>query len=402
MRRRRPKVSYYPARRRPQSSPSKNGDASSSVIAKRPGLLAVVVALAVAGGVIVGIKVGAGNGTNLHLSADDPSASASASASVSTSAGPSDSSSADPSASAAPSGSVAPQPSASAAPKAPAADDFIDIRQVTTRATRPRQGANASRGSFVSRCGTNQNNHNNPDNFIVTPGVPNGAHHQHDYVGNVSTDNSSTDDSLAAAGTTCRLGDQSTYFWPVLRSLANATDAGQDGNTGTILHPTSATIQFRGNAQSDVVAMPRFLRMVMGNAHAFTQNGTNAKAAWSCTGFTSRVSTDKYPLCPRGSQVMRTLDFPSCWDGQNIDSANHRTHVVFPDAASGACPAGTKAVPQLRYRLTYRVSSGPSFAVDSFPEELHKPITDHADFENVMPTRLMSMVVSCINRDRNC
>lgn len=33
------------------------------------------------------------------------------------------------------------------------------------------------------------------------------------------------------------------------------------------------------------------------------------------------------------------LMFPSCWDGQNIDSANHMDHVAFPDLVmSGTCP----------------------------------------------------------------
>jgi len=59
-------------------------------------------------------------------------------------------------------------------------------------------------------------------------------------------------------------------------------------------------------------------------------------------------------------------------------------------------------VPQLRYVLTYRAPSGPNFAVDSFPAELHKPITDHADFENVMSAGLMNRVVACINGGRRC
>jgi hypothetical protein len=147
--------------------------------------------------------------------------------------------------------------------------------------------------------------------------------------------------------------------------------------------------------------MPRFLRVITGNAKAATAEAANAKSAWSCTGFTNRVTT-KYPLCPRGSQVVRTLDFPSCWDGENTDSADHRTHVAFPESGSGACPAGTKAIPQLHMRLTYRVPPGRSFALDSFPEQLHNPITDHGDFENLMPARLMSFAVNCINRDRNC
>ncbi|WP_431916057.1 DUF1996 domain-containing protein [Nonomuraea jabiensis] len=306
-------------------------------------------------------------------------------------------------------GSASPSPSPTAsedhnecADLGPFVEDFVDIRQVAPRQLDARIGRGGSRGSFVSACGTNRNGHNNPDNFIVAPGVSNGAHHLHDYVGNLSTDGFSTDESLAAAGTTCRLGDKSTYFWPVLRDRkvdVNTEDA--DGNVGQVLRARSVTLQFRGNATSQVVAMPRFLRLITGDAKAATNGAGNARAAWSCTGFQNRISPDKYPLCPRGSQVVRILDFPSCWDGQNTDSANHRTHVVFP-GQGGACPQGTKAVPALRMTLTYSVPQGPSFAVDAFPEQKHNPITDHADFANVMPDRLMQFVVSCINRGRRC
>ncbi|QYC38902.1 hypothetical protein Nocox_06375 [Nonomuraea coxensis DSM 45129] len=284
----------------------------------------------------------------------------------------------------------------------PFPEDFVDIRQVAPQRVNVRFNRNGSRGTFVSQCGRNENRHNNPDNFIVAPGVSNGAHHLHDYVGNLSTDAFSTDESLAAAGTTCRLGDRSTYFWPVLRNRkvdANTNDP--DGNVGQQLTARAVQLQFRGNAGSRVVAMPRFLRIITGDAKAATNGPANAKAAWSCTGFQNRITTDKYPLCPRGSLVLRILDFPSCWDGQNTDSANHRTHVVFPDQ-SGACPQGTRAIPQLRMTLAYSVPQGPSYALDAFPEQKHNPVTDHADFANVMPDRLMQTVVSCINRGRRC
>ncbi|GAA3653118.1 hypothetical protein GCM10022224_015140 [Nonomuraea antimicrobica] len=284
----------------------------------------------------------------------------------------------------------------------PFPEDFVDIRQVAQRQSDARPGGNGSRGTFVSQCGTNRNGHHNPDNFIVAPGVSNGAHHLHDYVGNLSTDAFSTDESLAAAGTTCRQSDRSTYFWPVLRdrrSDANIDDP--DGNVGQVLRARAVTLQFRGNAAARVVAMPRFLRLITGDAKAATNGAANARAGWSCSGFQNRISPDKYTLCPRGSQVLRILDFPSCWDGQNTDSANHRTHVVFPDQ-SGACPQGTRAIPALRMTLAYNVPQGPSYAVDAFPEQKHNPITDHGDFANVMPDRLMQFVVSCINRGRRC
>ncbi|MEK8169602.1 DUF1996 domain-containing protein [Streptomyces sp. M19] len=147
--------------------------------------------------------------------------------------------------------------------------------------------------------------------------------------------------------------------------------------------------------------MPRFLRMITGDAKAFTNGPGNANASWSCTGFENRQLKDKYPICPQGSQVVRTLNFQSCWDGRNTDSANHRTHVAFAQA-DGSCPNGFRAIPQVRQRIAYAVPKGSLFAVDSFPEQLHKPVTDHGDFIDVMPDRLMRKAVGCINSGRTC
>ncbi|MFD0686894.1 DUF1996 domain-containing protein [Actinomadura fibrosa] len=300
------------------------------------------------------------------------------------------------------------QPPASVIKEGPRADQFVSIRQAP-RVAQARRSRGGSTGTFSSNCGTNAGQaHSNPDNFIVAPGVQNGAHHIHDYVGNESTDGFSTDQTLAAAGTTCTNGDKSTYYWPVIRLRAGQdnSDAAQqsqaDGNTGSVVTPQSARIQFLGNPRSRVTAMPQFMRIIMGDAKAATNGPANARAQWTCTGFTNQAFTDKYPLCPRGSRVMRVLNFPSCWDGQNTDSANHRTHVVFP-AASGACPQGTRAVPQLRLSLTYNVpAKALAFALDTFPEQGHDPVTDHADFENVMSPALMRRAVQCINGGRTC
>lgn len=280
--------------------------------------------------------------------------------------------------------------------------DFVDIRKVRRSNGDVRTRRGGSNGTFVSACGRNENKHNNPANFIVAPGNDNGAHHLHDYVGNLDADGQSTNESLAAAGTTCRLGDKSTYYWPVIRVRGRNAPADETNphNVGTVQQPASVTLQFRGNARSKVVAAPEFIRIITGDAKAATNGPANGAAKWGCTGFNNRFTT-KYTLCPRGSQVTRTLDFPSCWDGQNTDSANHRTHIVFPDR-NGACPAGTKAVPQLRMTLSYQLPRGKVYAVDAFPEQLHNPVTDHGDFVNVMPANLMQRVVNCINSGRRC
>ncbi|MDJ0382751.1 DUF1996 domain-containing protein [Streptomyces sp. G-G2] len=290
----------------------------------------------------------------------------------------------------------------------PARADFVAINTVRPNVRTPGPSSRASTGSLSVDCGRNENRHLNPDNVIVAPGVGNGAHHMHDYVGNKTTDAFSTNSSLAAAGTTCANGDQSTYYWPVLRLRdgraekdAKAPGGGQDANVGTILRPKQVTTEFKGSPADKVTAMPRFLRIITGDAKAFTNGTANANASWSCTGFENRQLKDKYPVCPKGSDVVRTFSFQSCWDGRNTDSANHRTHVAFA-GRDGSCPAGFKAIPQLVQRIVYGVPQGARFAVDSFPEQLHKPVTDHGDFINVMSDALMANAVRCVNSGRSC
>ena len=291
----------------------------------------------------------------------------------------------------------------------PVAADFVAIEAAAASAPPAPTGPAASTGSFTSHCGRNSEGHRNSDNFITAPGRSNGAHHVHDYVGNTSTDGTSTDQSLAAASTTCAGDDRSVYFWPVLRDIRHAgQDAdrpggGIDGNLGHILVPAQVVLDFVGNQRAKVQPMPRFLRAVTGDAKAVTKGpAARARALWSCSGTAGRVSSTHYPLCPPGQRVQRVGEFPSCWNGVDTDSEDHRSHVTFPDQATGACPPGTVAVPKLRITLSYDVPPGRSFAIDTFPDQQRKAVTDHFDFENLMPGSLMGHVVECINTGRTC
>ncbi|WP_330176145.1 DUF1996 domain-containing protein [Streptomyces sp. NBC_01498] len=291
----------------------------------------------------------------------------------------------------------------------PEAGDFVDIQSIEPNVQEPQAGEQASTGTFTTECGRNENGLFNSDNVIAAPGVSNGAHHKHDYVGNQANNAFASDDDLANGETTCNeQGDKSTYYWPVIRlqNGQNEADAaedggGKDGNVGEIQTPSEVTLQFAGSAASQVTAMPRFLRIITGDAKAFVNGNANANASWSCTGFEDRQLKDKYPICPAGSQVVRSFNFQSCWDGVNTDSANHRTHVAFADQ-NGQCAEGFKAIPQLRQRIVYDIPPGPGFAVDSFPEQLHKPITDHGDFINVFDDAVMTKMVDCINTGKEC
>ncbi|WP_078606519.1 DUF1996 domain-containing protein [Streptomyces violaceorubidus] len=300
----------------------------------------------------------------------------------------------------------------------PVAADYVDIESVEPNVVRAPRQKKASTGSFATSCGVNAEGLFNSDNLIAAPGVSNGAHHFHDYVGNQANNALAGDDDLAAGDTSCAdQGDKSSYYWPVLR-LQNGTaeqDAqspggGIEGNAGEIVTPAEVTLTFEGNERGKVTEMPRLLRIITGDAKAFVNGDINANASWSCTGFEDRQLKDKYPLCPEDSDVVRTFTFQSCWDGRNIDSANHRTHMAFA-AADGSCPEGFRAVPRLVQRVVYDVAAPsledgggtvPLFAVDSFPEQLHKPVTDHSDFINVFDEDLMREMAECINSGRTC
>jgi hypothetical protein len=288
----------------------------------------------------------------------------------------------------------------------PVANDFIDINKVDPNnlADSPETQEGGVEGTFVSDCGVNEEGHFNSANFIVAPGNENGAEHTHDYVGNEDTDGFSDNDSLAGAGTTCvNQDDKSAYFWPVIRVRNEGSDEVDPlnaHNVGDIQRPVSAKLEFRGNAVDEVKAMPQFLRVLTGNAKSFSQDGVNQNAKWTCTGFEDRI-TAKYPLCPEGSNTVRIADFPGCWDGQNTDSANHRTHVAFADE-DGECQDGFVAIPQLRITITYDLPQGEIFALDAFPTEFHSPVTDHNDFVNVFSEDLMDQVVDCINTGQQC
>jgi hypothetical protein len=311
----------------------------------------------------------------------------------------------------------------------PADGDFVAIEQVPPRPPVPPPGPGSSTGTFTAPCGRNESAHLNGDNVVTTPGQAHGAEHLHEYVGNVSTDAYSTEQSLAAATTTCRNGDRSAYYWPVLRVLAppagsahtheagdavhahhepaavhdhdEADGAGGDGDAPARIPPASVLVLFRGNPTGQVVPMPRFLRLITGNAHAATTSTPGiGSAQWSCTGHPDR-RTPHYPLCPLGQEVLRIFDFPSCWDGRRTDSPNHQVHVVFP-APDGSCPHDTFPIPQLHLEVTYPIPLGRSFAIDAFPEQHHDPATDHAAFINVMPDPLMAQVVTCLNNGIHC
>jgi hypothetical protein len=284
------------------------------------------------------------------------------------------------------------------------AEEYVDIRDVDAAGGRG-EGGEFSGGSYSIRCGLSD--HKNSDNPIIAPGVRNGAQHTHDYAGNEGTNAASERDTLEEASTTCTNGDRSPIFWPVLRDLQGVgpdvgADGGSlDGNVGSFVEPSSIDFTFHGHGTRRAEAMPLNIALVTGSAKAGTKNGEGANAKYTCSGATARM-TDLYPMCPQGSSLVRVFDFPSCWNGQDLDSEDHAGHIVYPDA-DGECADDLVPVPALRLTVTYDdPPPGRTFAIDSFPEQRHDPITDHALVEYLSSENRAQQGVECINSARRC
>ncbi|BCJ47442.1 hypothetical protein GCM10010168_18000 [Actinoplanes ianthinogenes] len=122
-------------------------------------------------------------------------------------------------------------------------NQYVPIERVAAGVVNPPPGRDASRGRFTVDCGTNGNGKFSPDNPVAQPGIRNGAEHVHDFVGNKAITAFSSDADLDASGTTCRNGDKSSYFWPVVRidKSVRADDAtvreALSGTSGAVVCP---------------------------------------------------------------------------------------------------------------------------------------------------------------------
>jgi len=106
----------------------------------------------------------------------------------------------------------------------------------------------------------------------------------------------------------------------------------------------------RCNATNLPLAFPDGFRMVAGDPLRRTQNDSDtAQRAvhMVCLTFDKTVkqyvATAQAPGFPtQHCNMMRAeVYFPSCWDGKNIDSDDHKTHVAYPaigDYNTGVCP----------------------------------------------------------------
>jgi hypothetical protein len=185
--------------------------------------------------------------------------------------------------------------------------------------------------------------HRRPDDPIVYPGQP-GAAHNHDFLGPSATDADVTLGQLTDTDTTCgQEGDHSAYWVPTLSYQGQPLRGGDADGLRAIYY----------KIYEDTVVAPPGLMIL--------SSGAAGGLHWDCMlrddaeveHFSRPQST--FPFCPRwpfGSALREVVEFPDCWDGRHLDSADHRQHMKFSGGA--ACPTSHPVrVPQVIFSFRF-------------------------------------------------
>jgi Domain of unknown function (DUF1996) len=238
----------------------------------------------------------------------------------------------------------------------------------------------ASGGQFTVQCAYS---HTLKDDTIVFPGQP-GASHAHDFYGSLTTSAMSTYASLVSAGTTCTTPDDTAAYWqPTL--LVNGRPVASNAERAYYSSVTKGPIQ----------AFPAGLRMIAGDSHATGPQSTSI-VYWGCAHDENAGQLTSPPQC--SDQLRAHITFPNCWDGLNLDSADHRSHMAY--SHGGSCPTDHPvALPRLIIAVGWNATPAPATVSLSSGA----PFTMHADFFNSWnQAALSSLVTRCLAGHVNC
>ena len=237
--------------------------------------------------------------------------------------------------------------------------------------------------NFIGAC---RFSHMAMDDPIVFPGRP-GASHHHTFVGNTTTNAFSTLRTLRAGSTTCRrFGETAAYWMPTL--MLN----------GQEVEPAGATIYYRRRTLAPVRAFPAGFKMIAGDSHAVAPQDRRI-TFWNCGAASGMPPSSTVPTCPntRGASLRLHVSFPNCWDGRQLDSADHMSHMAY--SQRGSCPASHPVgMPAIALIFRYPITGGPGVTLVSGGQ-----YSAHGDFFNAWRQgTLVSLVHGCLNALRHC
>ncbi|KAF2786558.1 hypothetical protein K505DRAFT_259637 [Melanomma pulvis-pyrius CBS 109.77] len=219
---------------------------------------------------------------------------------------------------------------------------------------------------------------------LVNPGV-NPSPHTHQIVGgnsfNVTMDPYTIDPPAQSTCTSCIYTEDKSNYWTAsvyFQSPENGTfkRVPQMANgrlNGTLLEQEGGLTvyymrPFSGKNMTTTAFKPGF-RMLAGDPTLRSKTGSYPGICHRCLAASERTmggngapcdskDTASFPSKPCLGGIRITVIFPSCWDGKNVDSPDHRSHVAYSPGSSALagdkCPSTHPVrIPQVMYEIMF-------------------------------------------------
>ncbi|KAK4245191.1 hypothetical protein C7999DRAFT_16607 [Corynascus novoguineensis] len=230
---------------------------------------------------------------------------------------------------------------------------------------------------------------------LVNPGMRY-TPHLHQIVGgnsfNLTMEPVEYDLAKRSTCTSCSFAQDKSNYWTAVMffkhkngSYHRIPQVGNGGPQGKLINKGGLDVYYIPSGKTTAFA-PGF-RMLAGEAantdDSAVPRGNICHRCWTsesedqfiggapCSG-TDTVAIPQDPTC---KMIRQTIIFPACWDGQNLDTPDHKSHVAYSGSGAtggGACPSSHPVkLPQVMYELMWDVSdftdrsqwpeSGPAF-----------------------------------------
>lgn len=275
-----------------------------------------------------------------------------------------------------------------AAPRPPNADENINLD---------------NRGEFTIRCSPNPEEQVDP---IVSPGAAQSAHNHQPAGGDMAP---TVDyDYLIANDTSCRFnktsvtpGPHSLMWVPVLKRNGQSVPV----QTFIVYYRLA-----KGHTPGEVKPFPPGLEMFAG-PQAATPDGRTI-VDWGCGGSGGGDTETRLPhdCDPNSSNnfLKTRIVFPSCSNGE-IRSADHRSHLAYPDFETGCPESHPIQLPMTMLVVQYKTSDADNLKLSSFGMmDIGGQVdpgtkTEHGDYiAGWEPDTLQRLVDDCINAQVQC
>ncbi|KAF2277645.1 uncharacterized protein EI97DRAFT_432504 [Westerdykella ornata] len=208
---------------------------------------------------------------------------------------------------------------------------------------------------------------------LVNPGALQSPH-LHQIIGG-NAFNATMDPSVApsdlATCTTCTFSEDFSNYWTAVLFFRARNGTFKrvpvKGNSGFESSQGGMTVYYtptlRGTAK--VTAFKKGFRMIVGNPTYRTEAEAKRfrQLTYTCLEniLTRTGETLDFPKKPCKAGIMVNVRFPTCWDGVNLDSPDHMSHVAYPASgtfeSNGPCPSTHPVkIPQLFYEVIFDTS----------------------------------------------